>query len=192
MRTGIFGGSFNPIHKGHVALAENILKQGLVEELWLMVSPQNPLKRDECLLPDDLRLELAQIATLNHPNLKVSDFEYSLPKPSYMYLTLKRLGETFPDRQFSLIIGADNWLHFHQWVEAEYIQAHYPIIVYPRRGYGIDRKALPKNATYLSLPYYDISSTTLRQRLREGMECKKWLEAEVEARLKPIFQENHV
>jgi len=132
MRIGIFGGTFNPIHLGHTALASYICNLGLVDEVWLMVSPQNPLKQDHQLLDEAIRLRLATLAVQDFPRLRASDFEFRLPRPSYTYVTLGELSRTYPDDTFHLIIGADNWQKFNQWRNADDILAHYPIIVYPR------------------------------------------------------------
>ena len=135
IRTGIFGGSFNPVHKGHIALAEQILQLGLLDEIWLMVSPQNPLKENNDLWDDQFRLQLARLAVAGHPNIQVSDFEFGLPRPSYTYCTLRALKKTYPQHSFTLIIGADNWNCFHKWINYDEILKEYPIIVYPRAGF---------------------------------------------------------
>ncbi len=132
MKIGIFGGTFNPIHLGHTALASYICNLGLVDEVWLMVSPQNPFKRDHQLLDEAIRLRLATLAVQDFPRLRASDFEFHLPRPSYTYVTLRELSRAYPDDAFSLIIGADNWDAFPKWRNADDILAHYPIIVYPR------------------------------------------------------------
>ncbi|MCR5139987.1 MAG: nicotinate (nicotinamide) nucleotide adenylyltransferase [Bacteroidaceae bacterium] len=141
MKIGIFGGTFNPIHLGHTALASYICNLGLVDEVWLMVSPQNPFKRDHQLLDEAIRLRLATLAVRDFPRLRASDFEFHLPRPSYTYVTLQELSRAYPDDAFSLIIGADNWDAFPKWRNANDILAHYPIIVYPRekvRGEGLE------------------------------------------------------
>ena len=108
--TGIYGGSFNPIHRGHVELAERLCRDEGLDELWFMVSPQNPFKKSSPdLLNENIRLELARMAVREHPCLKVSDFEFRLPRPSYTADTLAALRQAYPDRLFTLVIGADNW-----------------------------------------------------------------------------------
>ena len=163
MRIGIFGGSFNPIHYGHVAVARGVLASGLVDEVWLMVSPRNPLKREADLMPNRRRLSLARKAVEGIDGVKVSDFEMHLPVPSYTYLTLRRLREEYPDAAFSLVIGADNWLAFSRWAHPEEILLTTPIIIYPRRDSDIDPSTLPEGVTLLEMPLYDISSTQIRQ-----------------------------
>ncbi|MBR3858064.1 MAG: nicotinate-nicotinamide nucleotide adenylyltransferase, partial [Bacteroidaceae bacterium] len=111
-RIGIFGGSFNPVHLGHTALAAYICGQGLTDEVWMMVSPQNPLKQNLELLDEDIRLEMLRLAVVDYPELKACDFEFHLPRPSYTYHTLQALHEAYPEYEFSLIIGEDNWQYF--------------------------------------------------------------------------------
>ena len=137
IRTGVYGGSFNPIHQGHVALARHLVAQGLVDEVWLVVSPCNPFKVDSRLLDEQARLALARLAVEHEPDIDVSDIELFLPRPSYMSVTLRTLSARYAERQFSLIIGADNWERFHQWHEADWIREHYPLIVIPRPGHPL-------------------------------------------------------
>lgn len=174
-RVGIFGGSFNPIHKGHIQIAKQICKSELVDELWLMVSPHNPLKERSELMPDEERLDLAQKAVKDISKVKVSDFEMRLPKPSYMYNTLLSLRESYPDYQFVLIIGSDNWLCFNKWYKYEEIINQFNIIIYPRKGSEIEIATLPPNVTLLQMPLYDISSTMIRQKLQSGEDVSNLL-----------------
>ena len=166
-RTGIFGGSFNPIHNGHISLARQLGKAAGLDEVWLMVSPQNPLKQQDGLLNDDLRLKLAQRAVADEPTIKVSDYEFRLPRPSYTWNTLQALERDFPNRQFVLMIGGDNWQHFSRWYRADDILRHYPIVVYPRRGSRIG--TVPESVTVVEANLLDVSSTDIRHRVREGM-----------------------
>ena len=112
IRTGIFGGSFNPIHKGHVALAKQLKEKAGLDEVWLMVSPQNPLKKSEDLLDDKTRMEMVRLALEGVEGIIASDYEMHLPKPSYTWNTLKALSKDYPDREFVLLMGGDNWEHF--------------------------------------------------------------------------------
>ena len=163
IRTAIFGGSFNPIHKGHIALAKQIIKENLSDEVWLLVSPQNPLKKNQELMDEKIRLGLAQTALKNEPNIKASDFEFHLPRPSYTWNTLTALTQTFPGRQFSLVIGADNWNIFDKWAHYTELIQKYPIIIYPRKGYHINVESLPHSVRYLDAPLYPYSSTEVRK-----------------------------
>ena len=189
-RTGILGGSFNPIHNGHIAIAEKICQNNLAEEVWLMVSPQNPLKKDQALLDDQLRLQMAQLAVKEHPGLKVSDFEFHMPRPSYMFNTLEELSVHYPDREFTLIIGADNWNIFRKWYRWEDIIDRYSLIVYPRHGFPVNQNELPQNVHYLSMELYPISSTDIRQSIQEGKDMSEWLNASVEKLLVEYYKKN--
>ena len=167
--TGIYGGSFNPIHRGHVELAERLCRDEGLDELWFMVSPQNPFKKSSPdLLNENIRLELARMAVREHPSLKVSDFEFRLPRPSYTADTLAALRQAYPDRLFTLVIGADNWLSFNRWKDYNKIIEEYPIYIYPRRGYDIDKRSLPANVKLCHAPIIEISSTQIRQGISEG------------------------
>lgn len=167
-RIAIFGGSFNPIHKGHLAIAQAMIDQKLCDELWLLVTPQNPFKRDDQLIDDQLRLLMAMEAVAKMPGIKVSDYEFSLPRPSYTYQTLRKLKADYPDCTFSLLIGADNMLSFNRWSHPEEILANHEIYVYPRQGYDLDRATLPSGVHLLDVPLYDISSTEIRERVAVG------------------------
>lgn len=164
IKTGIYGGSFNPIHIGHIQLSQALLDEHLVDEMWLLVSPQNPFKVNQKLLDDNARLELAQLAVRNIPNITVSDYEFHLPRPSYMVHTLEHLREEFPKREFILIIGADNWERFPMWYKSEEILAHHQVIVYPRPGCQLQN--IPKGITVANTPLIDISSTEIRERIK--------------------------
>lgn len=163
-RTGIYGGSFNPIHLGHICLAKALAESGLVDEMWLLVSPQNPFKVDARLLDDEKRLHLAQLAVRDVPGVEVCDREFSLPRPSYMYNTLQALTQEHPDREFVLVIGADNWERFPAWYRSQDILSAYRIIIYPRPGYVC--KDLPEGVTLADTPLLDISSTEIRNRIQ--------------------------
>ena len=159
-KIGIFGGSFNPIHCGHIALAQAVQKQCGMDEVWLMVSPQNPLKQQADLLDDNLRLELAQKALEGVEGVCASDYEFHLPKPSYTWNTLQHLSEDYPDCEFFLLIGGDNWAHFERWRQWKDILRNYDVIVYPRDEYP----------GTIDVPLLDVSSTEIRQKVRAG-EC---------------------
>ena len=186
-RTGVYGGSFNPIHKGHIHIAETILQSGLVDELWLIVSPQNPFKIDDELLDDGLRLKLARIAVQNIPHADVSDIEYHLPRPSFTYNTLQELRKKHPERDFTLVIGADNWVSFPKWYKARTILQEFPVIIYPRKGSSIDETQLPPSVRYLSMPLYDVSSTDIRAKIKAGEDISPYLEEPVERELRAFL-----
>lgn len=157
-RTGIFGGSFNPIHNGHIALAQQLRKVALLDEVWLMVSPQNPLKQESDLLADHLRLMMAQKAVEDVEGVLASDFEFHLPKPSYTWHTLQALSQRYPDREFVLMIGGDNWARFSRWYHWKDILRQFEVVVYPRDDY---------HGT-VDAELYPLSSTEIRDRVRKG------------------------
>ena len=182
-RIGIYGGSFNPVHFGHVGLAKWVIENTDLDELWLMVSPNNPLKPANLLAPEGERLAAVSKAVKDIPHVKASDFEFSLPRPSYTANTLRELQKAYPDTEFTLIIGEDNIAIFDRWREYEFILANFRIFVYPRRENLSDedltakRSNSPQNGLttqwsnsvavkeirYLSgAPLFDISSTQIR------------------------------
>lgn len=166
---GIYGGSFNPIHDGHTQLGKWLCDNGYVDELWFLVSPLNPHKiGDTSLLDDETRLHLARLAVHECSTLKVSDFEMHLPRPSFMVNTLQSLRETYPDIDFTLVIGADNWERFSLWYKPDEIMAHHRILVYPREGSPVDRASLPDGVALVDSPIYNISSTDIREQIRKG------------------------
>lgn len=167
MRIALFGGSFNPIHCGHLAIAEAVVQQGLADEVWLMVSPHNPLKSETDLANEQLRYQWTQKAVEDIPHVEASDYEFRMPRPSYTYLTLRQLRKERPEDTFCLCIGADNWNCFSKWREYEEILTHHPIIVYPRENHHVEVVQQP-NVTLLNMPLHRVSSTDIRQRLERG------------------------
>lgn len=168
-RIGIFGGSFNPIHVGHIAIARELLTLARLDEVWFLVSPLNPFKKTATdLLDDDKRLLLTQRALLGEARLKASDYEFHLPKPSYTWNTLQHLQADYPDKQFVLIIGADNWLAFDRWAHPDYILSHFDIAVYARPDCPIDAASLPPRVHLYNMGLFDVSSTAIRERIRRG------------------------
>lgn len=166
MKIGIFGGSFNPIHFGHIALAKEIKELAGLDEVWFMVSPHNPLKSTSELMPDQDRLLMTELALQDMPGLTASDYEFHLPKPSYMSNTLNSLAHDYPNNDFTLIIGADNWLVFDKWHDHEEILRSHKIIIYPRKDCLINADTLPHGVSLVHTKLYEISSTQIRQRLR--------------------------
>ena len=167
MNVGIFGGSFNPIHTGHIALAKSLCEKAGLDEVWFMVSPMNPFKQAATdLLDDNLRLELVEKALENEPQLRACDYEFHLPKPSYTWHTLQAITQDYPDIAFTLLIGGDNWAAFDKWYHHDDILAHYPIVVYPRQGSDIGN--VPEGVTIVETPLLNISSTDIRHHIAEG------------------------
>ena len=165
-KIGIFGGSFNPVHNGHLSLAEAICRSGAVDEVWLTLSPQNPFKRSKTLAADRHRLAMLRLAVHGVEEVDVCDVELSLPRPSYTINTLTHLSRQFPDVEFKLIIGADNYVVFDRWYEHERLVAEYGLVVYPRRGFALPESA--EGVVFVDAPLFDVSSTQIREAIACG------------------------
>ena len=168
MKIGIYGGSFNPIHFGHIGLAQWVVANTDLDEVWLMVSPNNPLKDQSILADEQARLKEAReaIRQQGEEAIKVSDFEFHLPRPNYTANTLRELQRTYPEHAFTLIIGEDNLSIFHKWKEHLYILNNYRVFVYPRHGCDGYKIPAAKDLQLLTnAPLFDISSTELRKNL---------------------------
>lgn len=163
IRTGLYGGSFHPIHQGHLAVADYFCRNNLVDELWWVVSPQNPLKNSQYEGHAQLRLQEARNILQAYPQFVVSDVEFHLPRPSYMAQTLRHLCKMHPERTFSLIIGGDNLDEFTRWKDYLFLLEHFDILVYPRPG---STNEVPEDWHRVTLfkdaPQIDISSTAIR------------------------------
>ena len=168
MRIGLFGGSFNPIHYGHIRLARQLLALAALDEVWFVVSPQTPLKQQTDLLDDDLRLQMVEMALQREKGLRASDIEFRLPRPSYTWNTLQTLRQEHPGDEFTLLIGGDNWERFPLWYRADDIVRDYNIVVYPRTGSDIDERQLPPTVHIVRTRRINISSTMVRQRIALG------------------------
>lgn len=167
-KTGLFFGSFNPIHVGHLVIANYILEYSDLNHLWFVVTPQNPLKKKSSLLPDHHRLYLTELAVGDHPKYKVSDIEFKLAKPSYTVTTLAHLSEKYPDRKFVLLMGTDNLSGLRKWKNFEVILENYEIYAYPRpNDDGGEFKEHP-SVKIINAPQMEISSTLIRNSLKEG------------------------
>lgn len=167
MRIAIFSGSFNPIHNGHLAIAREVLEQGVADELWFLVSPKNPLKNSD-LMPEDDRLKMVVMAIENEPHMRASDFEFQLPRPSFTINTLDKLKISYPQHQFVLLIGGDNLAIFHKWRQYQRIIDEYGLIVYPRPGFPTDNLVQMPGIAVVKAPLYDISATEIRAKLTKG------------------------
>ena len=179
-QVGIFSGSFNPIHVGHMILANYMQQFTYLDEVWIVVTPQNPLKKLSELLNDDLRLAMTKLAIDNYDNLKVCDLEFKMPIPSYTIDTLHQLSSQYPDYEFTLIIGGDNWEYFDKWKDYQTILREYKIIIYPRLGETIEIEEQYKDTVKLvTAPIVEVSSTFIRNNLREGKEMRAFVTEKV-------------
>ncbi len=167
MKIGLFFGSFNPIHVGHLILAQYFANHTDLDQIWLVVSPQNPFKEAKNLLNQNERLHLAQMAVGNNPKIRVSNFEFSLPKPSYTIDTLNALAKKYPKYEFSLIMGQDNLQNLHKWKDANALRNAYKIFVYPRANTAHFEPT--ENIKILAAPIIEISSTQIRQNIKNGL-----------------------
>jgi nicotinate-nucleotide adenylyltransferase len=181
-KIGLFFGSFNPIHIGHLILGNYILENSDMEELWFVVSPQNPFKDKKSLLNDHNRLDMVQLAVKNYPKMRVSNVEFSLPKPSYTIDTLTYLKEKYPDYSFALIMGEDNLDSLPKWKNAEKLMSDYQIIVYPRTFEG-EKKAHEylqhENISLVNAPIIELSATEIRNMIKKGKNVRPMLPPEV-------------
>ncbi len=181
MRIGIFGGSFDPIHTGHAIVAQYIISSGAVDRLWFMVSPVNPLKADKVRqVADTDRLRMVEMVSRPMEGVETSAFEFSMPKPSYTVDTLNALQEKFPNDEFCLIIGGDNWEVFGKWRNSKEILDKYHVFVYPRLGYKVDiPNELKGRVTLIDAPVIELSSTQIRERLAKGLSVRYYVSDKV-------------
>jgi nicotinate-nucleotide adenylyltransferase len=180
MKIALYFGSFNPIHLGHQKLAELLIDNNIVDEVWFVVSPCNPLKNQSELLDEYIRLDMLMLAIQKQPRFKASDIEFVMPIPSYSIDTLYKLSSQFPDNQFQLVIGSDNALVFDQWKNYEELLNEYPVIVYPRVGYDFTNVASKyPQMQLLNTPYFDISSTQIREFIAQKKDVSQWLHPSV-------------
>lgn len=188
-RIAVFGGSFNPVHYGHIGVARRVMEENLADEVWLMVSPRNPLKEQSGLLDERIRLDLVRLAVADVPGVVACDFEFALPRPSYSWQTLTALTRTYPEVSFSLVIGSDNWLLFPKWAHYEEILDRYSLIVYPRPGFFVRASSLPDTVRLLNAPLFPWSSTDVRNHLRQGGDVSDMVPPSVAERLRnlPFF-----
>jgi nicotinate-nucleotide adenylyltransferase len=169
MKVGLYFGSFNPIHHGHLMIASYVLDHTELQQVWFVVSPQNPLKPAASLLNEYHRLYLVQLAVEGEKDLKASDIEFKLPKPSYTIDTLTYLQEKYPNHAFSIIMGSDSFQNLPRWKNSEWLLKNYPIYIYIRPGY----EKLPVYPGAMAIhkldaPLLPVSSTDIRKKIKEG------------------------
>lgn len=176
LKIGLYFGSYNPIHIGHLAIANFIVEFTDIDQLWFVVSPQNPFKRKANLLDDYQRLEMAHRAVEDDDRLRVSNIEFKLPKPSYTVDTLAYLNDQHPNNKFVILMGSDNLENFHKWKNYETIIENYGVIVYPRPGFDKSKVQYHKNITIAkNAPLMEISSSFIRNAIKEGKDIRHFI-----------------
>ena len=177
MKIGLFFGTYNPIHVGHLIIANHLAEHSDLDQIWLVVTPQSPHKTKQSLLDNHQRLELVFRATKDYPKLAPSAIEFNLPQPNYTVRTLAYLEEKHPENQFALIMGEDNLRSLPKWKNAEVIMGNYPIYVYPRKMNPSSSSASfsSETVTYVDAPIIEVSSTFIRQQIKDGKNIKALL-----------------
>ena len=180
-KIGLYPGTFNPIHNGHVTLANYFINNTELDEVWVVITPQNPFKKNNDLIEDNYRLEMANKIFNHLKNIKVCDIEFQLEKPNYTIDTINRLLEDFPNNQFTLIIGEDNLTYFHQWKDYTRILDLVNVFVYPRiqRHDGNQKIADNTKIKILDAPKILISSEEIRNEMKDGNDIQRYLPKEV-------------
>lgn len=179
MKIAIFGGSFNPVHIGHAIIAKSVAESGLVDEVWMMVSPENPLKAGKPMLGESERLHLVEKAMRDCKGVKASDFEFSLPRPTYTYRTLCELKSAYPEHKFLLLIGSDNWRLFDKWKDPERILDKFGVIIYQRPDAPAEGP-FPKGVeTMEGVPIVMLSSSYIRECLKNGKDIRYLVPEEI-------------
>jgi nicotinate-nucleotide adenylyltransferase len=167
MQIALYFGSFNPIHMGHLIIAQHVLAFTQCKQLWFVISPHNPLKESASLLPEQHRLHLVRLAIEDNAQFKASDIEFRLPRPSYTIDTLTYVQEKYPQHQFSIVMGGDSYANITRWKNYEQILKHYPIIMYQRPGFSLPNVP-PHELILLQAPLLDISATIIRQYIQSN------------------------
>lgn len=184
MEVGLFFGSFNPIHTGHMIIASLVKETTQVSEVWFVVSPQNPFKKNKSLLHEFDRLDMVRAAIADDYQFKAVDVEFNMPKPSYTIDTLTVLQEKHSDKKFHLIIGEDNLVSFPKWKNADQLLKHFNLIVYPRKGSKSSELIHHENVSMIEAPEVDISATLIRKLIRQGKSVKYLVPDAVIGRIK--------
>ena len=181
MKIGLYFGTFNPIHVGHLIIANHMVENSDLDEIWMVVTPHNPFKKKNSLLDNHHRLELVYKATEEYPNIKPSNIEFKLPQPNYTAYTLAHISDLYKDKDFSLIMGEDNLKSFHKWKNFETILEHHKIYVYPRISEGIIATQFDEHPKIhkIAAPIVQVSSTMIRNGIKDGKNIKPMLTKEV-------------
>ena len=182
MKIGLYFGTFNPIHIGHLIIANHMAEHADLDQIWMVVTPHNPLKKKDTLLKDAIRLELVYLATENYPKIKPSDIEFKLPQPSYTVNTLAYIQEKYPNNEFSLIMGEDNLKSFHKWKNYEVILQNHDIYVYPRLDAKNTLAEVKKDTLenhskihFIDAPVVEISATFIREAIKKNINIQPLL-----------------
>jgi len=186
MKIGLFFGSFNPIHIGHMVIANYMLEYTDLDRIWFVVSPQNPLKNKGSLLDEKQRLQMVNLTIGDNNKYKASNIEFKLPKPSYTINTLAHLNEKYPQYQFVLIMGADNLKTFHKWKNYEEILNQYSLYVYPRKDNDGGKLETHPKVKMIPAPLMEISSTAIRQAIKEKKDIRYFMSIEAWQYLKSM------
>jgi nicotinate-nucleotide adenylyltransferase len=186
MKIGLYFGTFNPIHIGHLIIANHMAEHADLDQIWMVVTPHNPLKKKDTLLKDAIRLELVYLATENYPKIKPSDIEFKLPQPSYTVNTLAYIQEKYPNNDFSLIMGEDNLKSFHKWKNYEVILQNHDIYVYPRLDAKSTLAEVKKDTLenhskihFIDAPVVEISATFIREAIKKNINIQPLLPIKV-------------
>jgi nicotinate-nucleotide adenylyltransferase len=174
MKIGLYFGSFNPVHNGHLIIANYIAHHTLLDQVWLVISPHNPLKQQASLLNEYDRLFLVKLAIEGETKLRASDIEFKLPKPSYTINTLTYLKEKYPEHEFSIIMGGDSFQNIEKWKNHDILLRDYTIYIYNRPGFAIN-ESLSKKIEIVNAPLLEISSTTIRKMIADKQPITYWL-----------------
>ena len=172
MKITLYFGSFNPVHTGHMIIANHLLNVTETDQVWLVISPQNPFKKQQQLADSYDRLHLAELAIGDHERIRTNSIEFELPRPSYTIDTLTYLSEQYPEHDFALLVGSDNLPTFHKWKNYEMILSHYTLYVYQRPGNVTDLYSEYPNVHFLEGPLLDISASFIRQSIRAGHDIR--------------------
>jgi len=181
MKIGLYFGTFNPIHVGHLIIANHLIEHSNLDEVWMVVTPHNPFKKKKSLLDNHHRFEMVYKATENYPKIKPSDIEFKLPQPNYTIHTLAHISEVYPDKEFCLIMGEDNLKNFHKWKNFEIILEHHQIYVYPRILTGNSNSQFENHPKIhkIAAPVVGISSTMIRDGVKTAKNIQPLLSKEV-------------
>ncbi len=179
MQTGLFFGSFDPIHQGHLAIARFMKEHAGLDQVWFVISPQSPFKKDILLTADHHRLHMVELAVANEPGIRACDIEFGMPVPNYTVYTLEKLRIMHPEHHFSIIMGSDNPEGFNRWKDYEEILSKHPLLVYHRPGYQPVALEHHTQVHWFNAPLMDISATAIRELLRNGADTGDLLKPEV-------------